>query len=81
MIVENDHKPLESILKKSLVQSPPRPHMLLLSLQKYCFEFKYTPGKDLIITDTLSRAHLPFMEKQKEEIDEEIETYGEFCVL
>ena len=29
----------------------------------------------MIIADTLSRAHLPFMEKQEEEIDEEIETY------
>ena len=75
VIVENDHKPLESILKKSLVQSPPRLQRLLLRLQKYCFDFKYTPGKDLIIADTLSRAHLPFMEKQEEEIDEEIETY------
>ena len=72
MIVENDHKPLESILKKSLVQSPPRLQRLFLRLQKYCFEFKCTPGKDLIIADTLSRAHLPYMENQKEEIDDEI---------
>ena len=75
MIVENDHKPLESILKKSLVQSPPILQRLLFRLQKYCFEFKCTPGKDLIIADTLSRAHLPNMEKQKEEIDDEIKTY------
>ena len=72
MIVENDHKPLESILKKSLVQSPPRLQRLFLRLQKFCFEFKCTPGKDLIIADTLSRAHLPYMENQKEEIDDEI---------
>ena len=63
VIVENYHKPLENILKKSLVQSPPRLQRLLLRLHKYCFEFKCTPGKDLIIADTLSRAHLPNMEK------------------
>jgi hypothetical protein len=59
--VENDHKPLESILKKKpLFQSPPRLQRLLLRLQKYTFEFKYVPGKDLIIADTLSRAYLPY---------------------
>ena len=36
--VENDHKPLESILKKPLFQSPSRLQRLFLRLQKYTFE-------------------------------------------
>lgn len=73
--VENDHKPLENILRKPLVQTPPRLQRLLLRLQKYDFNFKYVPGKQLIIADTLSRAHLPPTKQQKEEICEEMETY------
>ncbi|XP_065942084.1 uncharacterized protein [Magallana gigas] len=73
--VENDHEPLENILKKSLVQTPPRLQRLLLRLQKYDFNFKYVPGKQLIIADTLSRAHLPPTKQQKEEICEEMETH------
>lgn len=63
--VENDHKPLENILRKSLLQTPPRLQRLLLRLQKYDFNFKYVPGKQLIIADTLSRAHLPPTKQQK----------------
>lgn len=31
---------------------------MLLQLQKYDFELRYKRGKDLIITDAFSRAHL-----------------------
>lgn len=33
--VESDHKPLESIFKKSLHQAPPRLQRMLLRLQRY----------------------------------------------
>lgn len=59
IVVENDHKPLESILKKPLSQAPPRLQRLLPRLQKYTFNFKYRPGKELVIADTLSPACLP----------------------
>lgn len=70
-----DHKSLENILRKSLLQTPPRLQKLLLRLQKYEFNFKYISGKQLIITDTLSQAHLPPTKKQKEEICEAMEPY------
>lgn len=66
---------MENILRKPLVQTPPRLQRLLLRLQKYDFNFKYVPGKQLIIADTLSRAHLPPTKQHKEEIWEEMETY------
>lgn len=47
--VENDHKPLENILRKSLVQISSRLQRLLPRLQKYDFNFKYVPGKQLLI--------------------------------
>ena len=32
---------------------------MLLMLQKYGIRVKYTPGKELYVADTLSRAYLP----------------------
>ena len=37
--VETDHKPLESIVQKSLLSSPKRVQRILLRLQKYDIEF------------------------------------------
>ena len=59
VLVENDHKPLEIILKKCLHDAPPRLQRMLLRLQKYDFVFKHKPGKELVVADTLSRAPLP----------------------
>ena len=59
VLVENDHKPLEIILKKPLHDAPPRLQRMLLRLQQYDFVFKHKPGKELVVADTLSRAPLP----------------------
>ena len=59
VLVENDHKPLEIILKKPLHDAPPRLQRMLLRLQQYDFIFKHKPGKELVVADTLSRAPLP----------------------
>ena len=56
--VESDHKPLESIFRKSLYKAPPRLQSLLLSLQKYDLTVTFKPGKLMFIADTLSRAYL-----------------------
>ena len=65
IIIQTDHKPLESIMKKPLANTPPRIQRLLIRLQKYQLRVQYIPGKDLIIADTLSRAlHIP-----KQDID------------
>lgn len=56
--VLNDHKPLESLLKKHLHEVPsPRLQRLKLKLLRYDLEFKYLQGKLMFIADLLSRAY------------------------
>ncbi|KAK2143360.1 hypothetical protein NP493_4554g00000 [Ridgeia piscesae] len=57
VLVETDHKPLISISKKQLGDAPPRLQRLLLRIQKYDLVLEYTPGKYLVIADTLSRSY------------------------
>jgi hypothetical protein len=59
VIVETDHKPLLSIVKKPLTSAPKRLQRMLLRLQKYDFELHYRPGTQVVIADTLSRAYPP----------------------
>ena len=63
--VMSDHKPLEAIMKKPLSSAPPRLQRMLLRLQKYNIVLSYKAGKEMILADTLSRAHI-------EETDSEI---------
>ena len=53
--VESDHKPLEMIHQKSLASAPPRLQRMSLQLQRYDLTIKYRPGKDMLLTDALSR--------------------------
>ena len=57
--VETDHKPLESILKKSLLSAPKRLQRMMLRLQNFDFEVEYKKGTLLHLADALSRAYLP----------------------
>ncbi|XP_026326150.1 uncharacterized protein LOC113234842 [Hyposmocoma kahamanoa] len=59
VIVESDHKPLESIFKKPLMSVPARLQRMMLRLQHYDLVVQYKPGKYMYIADTLSRAPLP----------------------
>ena len=65
--VLNDHKPLQGIFSKSLVNAPPRIQWFLLRLQHYNFDFHYVPGNEMVVSDCLSRAHL---DESKPEIPE-----------
>ncbi len=56
-VVCSDHKPLEMILKKSLIKAPKRLQNMILRVQKYDFTLIYKPGKTMYLADTLSRAH------------------------
>ena len=58
VIVESDHKPLESILKKSLLSAPKRLQRMMLRLQKFELEAVYKKGPLMFMADTLSRATL-----------------------
>lgn len=53
LIVETDHLPLISIVKKPLNKYPARLQKMLLKLQKYDFEVRFKPGKQLIIANAL----------------------------
>ena len=57
--IQSDHKPRENIYQKPLNNAPARLQRMLLRLQKYDMRVKYTPGKELYVADTLSRAYLP----------------------
>lgn len=64
VFVDTDHKPLESIMKKSLLSAPKRLQRMLLCLQKF----------DLIemhMADPLSRAYLPLV-KEEEDAKEDV---------
>ena len=54
-IAESDHKPLEMIAMKNLVNAPPRLQRMLLELQRYDVTIKYRPGNQMQLADALSR--------------------------
>lgn len=58
VLVESDHKPLETIFKKPLNMCPARIQRIKLSVQKYDLRVTYKPGKELLLADALSRSPL-----------------------
>lgn len=58
IVVESDHKPLVPISMKPIADIPVRLQKMRLRLQPYDIEITYKPAKDLLIADSLSRAHL-----------------------
>ena len=58
VLIESDHRPLESIMKKPIAKAPPRLQRMMLRLQRYDLMVKYIPGKYMYLADTLSRAVL-----------------------
>jgi len=57
IIVESDHKPIESIMKKPLKKATPRLQRLMLRLQPYDLKIQYVAGKFMYVADTLSCAY------------------------
>ena len=55
VVIETDHKPLESIWKKSITSASPRLQRLLLRMSKYNVDLRYIQGKKNVIADALSR--------------------------
>lgn len=70
--VQSDHKPLETILRKPLGAAPSRLQQMLLQLQCYDLNVIYTPGKELLIADTLSRATTHEQQTQCDIFDEKV---------
>ena len=57
VLIYNEHRPLETILKKPLSQAPKRLKILAMRINRYDIEFAYAPGSALVLADTLSRAY------------------------
>ena len=59
ILVETDHKPLETIFKHAILKAPKRLQKMLLKLQRYSFTVTYRKGSTMYLADTLSRAPTP----------------------
>ena len=59
IIIQSDHKPLESIVKKPLHSAPRRLQGMMMRMLHYDVEIRWVKGKDMHIADLLSRAYLP----------------------
>ena len=70
--IGSDHQPLESIFKRPISKAPPRIQRFLLRLQKYQFEVEFSPGKNLLVSDTLSRAPLEDSTSDDKDADAQI---------
>ena len=57
VIVENDHKPLESILQKPLSARPKRLQAMGIFMNRYVPGMIYKPGPKMVLADALSRAY------------------------
>ena len=53
--VESDHKPLEIIFQKSLLNAPKMLQHMSLKLQRYNLKVSYKRGNEMYMTDLLSR--------------------------
>ena len=56
--VETDHKPLEAISRKNMMDIPKRLQRMILRLQRYDLQIAYKKGSEMYVADTLSRACL-----------------------
>ena len=75
--VENDQKPLETILRKPIQRASPRIQLMMLNLLRYKLYVKYVPGKKVLIADALSRAYTDSADTQDyPEIPEMRDTYS-----
>lgn len=65
-----DHKPLETILAKSINSAPKRLQRMMLRLQKYRLDVAYQKGSRMYISDHLSRSPFPTNQKDSMKADD-----------
>ena len=58
VVVESDHRPLETIFEKPILNSPKRLQRMPLRLQNYDIQVEYKRRTAMFLADTLSRAYL-----------------------
>ena len=66
-VVQTDHKPLETILRKPLLSAPLRLQTMMLKVKGYDLKVEYLPGKQQVMADTLSRASLNDIPPERKE--------------
>ena len=79
VIVQSDHKPLETIFKKPIHSSPKRLQRMRLRLQNYDIQVEYKKGETMFLADTLSRAYLkdePVSRTQESQLNSKITCQG-----
>uniref|UniRef100_A0A8C1X2E4 Gypsy retrotransposon integrase-like protein 1 n=1 Tax=Cyprinus carpio TaxID=7962 RepID=A0A8C1X2E4_CYPCA len=74
--VQSDHKPLEAIFSKPIGAAPARLQRMLLQLQRYDIHIVYTPGNQMHIADTLSRAYIQSDATESLDLSEEKVVYA-----
>ena len=67
--MENDHKPLETILRKPLSSAPKRFQDIMMKLNRYDIEFKLLKGEKLVIAETLSWAYVKVTDPAENRLD------------
>lgn len=72
-----DQKPLNKALKHHwrVPSAPKRLQRMMMHVQKYDLDVVYTPGKDMLLLDTLGRAYLPECSSYGS-VQAEIETFN-----
>lgn len=76
LIFETDHKPLIQILmSKNLDDLTPRLQRFRMRLMRYRYDVIYTPGKKLVVPDTLSRSPLENSFPKYDELRSEVDSY------
>ena len=72
--LQTDHKPLVPLLNsKDLQDAPIRCQRMLIRFMRFNVTAEYTPGKDLVVADALSRS--PINVESNSELQEEIGAY------
>ena len=60
VMAENDHKPLEALIEKSLHAIPKCLQAMRMRIARYKIDLRYKPGPSMVLPDTLSHAHPEF---------------------
>ena len=61
-------------MKKPLSAAPTRLQRMMLRLQKYDLNVRHKPGKEIPVTETLSRLHLTDTDDTHESFDAQVQT-------
>ena len=67
-LVQTDHKPLKTILRKPMATAPLRLQAMMLKVSGYDLQVEHLPGKKQVLADTLSRVSLNEAPPEEEEI-------------